>query len=190
VKKLLVIHGFNSSPQSQKARQTVTFMQAHHSDVEVVCPQLQTSPLAAMAQLEEIINSAPQACWYLTGSSLGGYFATYLAEKYQLKAVLINPAVTPYLLLADYIGVQQQPYTGESYEITAEHMRDLKAFDIEQLSDKNRFMVMVQTGDEVLDYRQAVAKYQGCHLEVQAGGDHSFINFTAMLPAIVGFFQF
>ncbi|WOH37199.1 YqiA/YcfP family alpha/beta fold hydrolase [Thalassotalea fonticola] len=187
-KKILVIHGFNSSPQSFKAQLTKQYIRQHLSHVDVVCPQLLSNPNAAIAQLMDIIDNDKQCQWHLTGSSLGGFFATYLAAKYNLKAVLINPAIRPYELLEDILGEQINPYTKEVYQVTLEHMQHLKAFEIDKINAKN-FLVMVQTGDEVLDYQQAVDKYQHCQLCVQQGGDHSFINFDEMLPDIVNFFQ-
>ncbi|MDG1733247.1 MAG: YqiA/YcfP family alpha/beta fold hydrolase [Thalassotalea sp.] len=188
-KKILVIHGFNSSPQSLKAQLTVQYMQDNYPEIDVVVPQLLSTPELAIKQLCQIIEAENNIDWYFTGSSLGGYFATYLVSKYKRPAVLINPAVTPYLLLADYIGEQENPYTGEVYQVTKEHMQQLKLIESE-ICQQKMFFVMVQTGDEVLDYQQAVAKYGNCKLEVQQGGDHSFINFEQMLPKISSFFQF
>ncbi len=185
---LLYIHGFNSSPQSTKAKLTIEYFQHLHGDVNIHCPQLLSSPNAAIAQLDEIINSALGAKWIIIGSSLGGYFATYLAEKYQLQAVLVNPAVKPYALLNDFLGEQINPYTHERYQVEEQHIVDLKLLKQQEISKKN-YLVMVQTGDEVLDYQQAVEKYQHCHLIVQEGGDHSFINYQAMLPQISVFFN-
>lgn len=186
--KILVIHGFNSSPQSYKAIVIKDYMATHYPKVEVICPQLISNPQAAIRQLCDIINGDRQCRWVLTGSSLGGYFATYLSDKYNIPAVLINPAVKPYELLAGIIGEQTNPYTNEVYQVTAEHMQQLKTFERDAILIKN-FFVMVQTGDEVLDYQQAVEKYQQCQLVIQQGGDHSFINFDKMLPDIVKFLQ-
>ncbi len=183
---ILYIHGFNSSPLSMKAELTKAYLATHFPHVEFVCPQLMSSPNAAIAQLEEIIQSRPDTQWQFIGSSLGGYFSTYFAQKYQQQAVLVNPAVKPYLLLADVIGWQTNPYTNERYQVTAEHMEQLKALEQEKITE-NLYQVMVQTGDEVLDYRLAADKYQNCELIVQQGGDHSFINFSDMLPAIANF---
>ena len=186
--KILVIHGFNSSPQSLKAQITEQYIGQHFPHIEVICPQLLSNPNAAIQQLCDIIDSDKQCQWYITGSSLGGFFATYLVDKYDLKAALINPAIKPYNLLADIVGEQTNPYTGEVYQVTLEHMYHLKAFEIDKITAKN-FLVMVQTGDEVLDYQHAVEKYQQSHLCIQRGGDHSFVNFEKMMPEIVEFFQ-
>jgi len=186
---LLYLHGFNSSPNSLKAQQTKRYFVQQHPQVNVICPQLNTSPNAVVKQIESIISTYPQDNWLLMGSSLGGYFATYLAEKYLLPAVLINPAVKPYELMEDYIGEQINPYTGECYQVNASFITDLKALDQKHLSRKNNYFVMVQTGDEVLDYQQAVEKYKNKQLCVQQGGDHSFVDYDKMLPQITKFFQ-
>ena len=197
-KNILYIHGFNSSSYSLKAEQTRRYFHENFPEVNFVCPQLATSPNAAISQLEHILRAksidfTSNETWFLIGSSLGGYFAHYLANKFQLLAVLINPAIKPFTLLKDYIGEQKNTYTNTVYQVTEQHMIDLKAieqsapsFDDEQ---KNNYLVMVQTGDEVLDYQQAVGKFQHCRLIVEQGGDHSFIDFDEKLPIIADFLQ-
>ncbi len=198
-KNILYIHGFNSSPLSIKAEQTRRYFLKNFPEVNFICPQLATSPNEAILQLEHIIDSSNKTessehdIWFVIGSSLGGYFSTYLASKYQFPAILINPAVKPFELLEDYIGEQKNPYTNIVYQVTEQHMFDLKAiernapsFDEEQ---KNNYLVMVQTGDEVLDYQLAVEKFQHCRLIVEQGGDHSFIGFDKKLPMIADFLQ-
>lgn len=191
-KSILYIHGFNSSPNSLKAEQTRLFFKENFPEIRFVCPQIATSPSEAILQLEKILGLATDDVWYLMGSSLGGYFAHYLANKYQLLAVLINPAITPYALLEDYIGEQVNPYTNITYQVTELHMVDLKTIDQCAISfddkQKNNYLVMVQTGDEVLDYQQAVDKFQHCRLIIEQGGDHSFVGFDKKLPMIADFF--
>jgi len=203
-KNILYIHGFNSSPLSLKAEQTRKYLAKHYPEVAFFCPQLASTPVKAITQLEQLIekysskenNSKSNSLnvqWYLIGSSLGGYFSCYLATKYNCSAVLVNPAIRPYELLNDYIGEQVNPYTEEVYQVTEDHIQQLQA--LEQAAptidgkEKNNYLVMVQTGDEVLNYQQAVEKYQHCRLIVQEGGDHSFINFDNCLPTISDYFQ-
>ena len=193
-KNILYIHGFNSSPLSVKAEQTRLYFYNNHPKVHFHCPQLVSNPKGAINQLEQIIESSQNgSLWYFMGSSLGGYFASYLSEKYNFPSVLINPAIKPFELLKDYIGEQVNPYTEEVYQVTTKHMIDLKAieskspsFDMQQ---KNNYLVMVQTDDEVLNYQEAVEKYHHCKLLIEQGGDHSFVNFEQHLPAIADFFQ-
>ncbi len=185
---VLYIHGFNSSPLSMKAELTRQYFVSNYPEVKFYCPQVAASPNAAIKQLENIITLASNSTWLVMGSSLGGYFATYLAEKYQLQAVLINPAVKPFDLMQAYLGEQVNPYTQERYQIKDQHIADLKALEQEKIS-KNNYLVMVQTGDEVLDYQQAVEKYRHCQLVIEQGGDHSFIDYENILPTIALFFN-
>ncbi len=186
---VIYLHGFNSSPQSMKAVMTQQYFQQHFPEVSFYCPQIVSDPKGAVAQITALVETIiPQHQCYFIGSSLGGYFATYFAEKYTSKAVLINPAVKPYELLQEYLGEQINPYTKEIYHVTENFIDDLKGLEQNQLQDKDNYFVMVQTGDEVLDYQQAVAKYQNHHLLIQQGGDHSFIDYDKMLPQITAFF--
>lgn len=187
---VLFIHGFNSSPLSLKAQQTQQYLAEHFPRVKFYCPQVATTPQKAIEQLEQYFTAKPSESnnWAVIGSSLGGYFSTYLSETFGIKAVLINPAVKPYELLADYAGEQVNPYTQEKYFVEAGYLEDLKALEKTKIT-KNNYMVMVQTGDEVLDYQQAVEKFNGCQLIVQHGGDHSFVDYKNMLPQIVEFLQ-
>ena len=193
-KNILYIHGFNSSPLSIKAELTRQYVAENYQGVGFFCPQLATTPAKAIKQLEQLIEQhGSKVQWYLIGSSLGGYFASYLTGKYGCLAVLVNPAIKPYELLHDYIGEQVNPYTQVVYQVTEDHMQQLQDLEQEAPSitsrQKNNYLVMVQTGDEVLNYQQAVEKYQHCRLIVQEGGDHSFINFDKCLPPIINYFQ-
>ncbi len=193
-KNILYIHGFNSSPLSLKAEQTRVFIEQEFPQVNFFCPQVVSNPQGAIEQLEDIIQSSPvNSLWYLIGSSLGGYFASYLSEKYDVPCVLVNPAIKPFELLVDYLGEQVNPYTEEVYQVTNEHMLVLKSIESKAPSftsqEKNNYLVMVQTDDEVLNYQQAVEKYQHCRLIVEQGGDHSFVGFEQHLSEIADFFQ-
>ncbi len=193
-KIILYIHGFNSSPLSIKAEQTRQYLCKHFPQVHFYCPQLASNPKEAINQLEHIIQSSQtNTSWYLMGSSLGGYFASYLSEKYNYPSVLINPAIKPFELLKDYLGEQVNPYTGEVYQVTRDHMIELKVIEPKSpsfdMQKKNNYLVMVQTDDEVLNYQQAVEKYQHCRLVIEQGGDHSFVDFEQHLPTIADFFQ-
>ena len=124
----------------------------------------------------------------LIGSSLGGYFSTYLAEKYNLKAVLINPAVEPYRLMKNYIDVDLSNYhTDQHYRLNKEHIEQIRALEVQRLQRLENYWLMVQTEDETLDYKAAVQKYKGCRQLVEEGGDHSFQNFERWLPEVFEF---
>jgi predicted esterase YcpF (UPF0227 family) len=182
---ILYLHGFRSSPASVKARQLGADMAARGLAHRFACPALSPVPATAIAQAEALIATADSPVT-VVGSSLGGYYATWLAERHDLQAVLINPAVVAHLSLADYLGPQSNLYTGEVFELTAEHIAQLKAMEIPAPAPQ-RYLLLVEEGDEVLDYRQAVARYAGARQVVLPAGDHSFTRFTDYIPTILAF---
>jgi predicted esterase YcpF (UPF0227 family) len=184
---LIYLHGFNSSPQSTKARQLQARLQAIGRGGEYACPALPHRPAQAIALLEREMSTAPPASITLVGSSMGGYYATWLAETHGVRAVLVNPAITPHLGLRAYLGTQTNLYTGAPYELTEQHLGELQALWVERPTRPERYYLMVTTGDEVLDYREAVEKYVGAkHLVVQ-GSDHGFAEFEQYLDSVLEF---
>lgn len=185
---LLYIHGFNSSPQSHKAAATRAWLAAQYPGIAFRCPFLSPYPERAMAQLQEEI-AALTGPLYLAGSSMGGFYATWLAARHGARAVLINPAVQPWLGRDHLLGPQANHHTGEIAIIEPEHLEQLRAWEIDLLPRPQDLLVLLQTGDEVLDYRLAAEKYRACKLVIEPGGDHGFQNFERHLPAIIDFFQ-
>ena len=183
---ILYLHGFRSSPQSHKARQLMAHMASRGLLDRFWCGQLPVSPAQAIAAVEKEIAAAATPVT-LVGSSLGGYYATHLAEKHGLRAVLINPAVLAHLSLAEFVGQQTNLYTGEVFEFRPEYIEEMRAMAVPRISQPGNFLLMVETGDEVLDYRKAVAAYAGCGQVVLEGGDHSFKRFGEYLDAILEF---
>ncbi len=181
---ILYIHGFNSSAQSFKARLISERMAALGRAAEFGCPDLDHRPAYAMVQLEAVLAKFPDAV--LVGSSLGGFYATYLAETRGLRAVLVNPAVRPYDLLRDFVGSQQNLYTGGEYRFTAQHIAELRALEVPRITPA-RYLLLVTTGDELLDYRHAAARYAGCEQIVIPGGDHGFSGFADYLDPVLAF---
>jgi uncharacterized protein len=185
--RVIYLHGFNSSPDSQKARLFTDYCHAQGLR-DVLVPALSHDPARAMRSIEECLGANGANVALLVGSSLGGYYATCLAERHGLKAALINPAVAPCEHLPrEIIGRHRNQYTHDEYEFTLEHVDFLRTLNVEQISDPARYLLLVQTGDRTLDYRLAVKLYSGCHQVVQEGGSHSFENFAAVLPTILQF---
>lgn len=184
---LFYIHGFNSSPLSAKARLLGDAVRSH-GHVRYHVPTLPYDPQKAVAILADAIEQCLPEAVGLVGSSLGGFYGTWAAEKYDLPLVLINPAVRPYQLLKDYLGENENIYTGEKYSFTEAHIQCLKALDVEPVTRHSRYLLLTQTGDEVLDYRQAVAKYAGCRQIVEPGGSHGFDGFERHLDTLFAFF--
>lgn len=184
---LLYIHGFNSSPLSYKARVTHDYCANLGMSDAIAVPELPHEPGRAIAELAEIVEAQTQPV-ALIGSSLGGYYATWLAERYDLRAALINPAVNPAKLWQEHLGENRNFYSGRRYHITTEHVEQMRGLRIDPLQRPDNFLLLVQTGDETLDYRLAVDKYKSCTSIIQDGGNHSFVNYAAMLPDIFRFF--
>ena len=181
---LLYIHGLNSSAMSKKATQLAELMTHLGLAEQLRVPELHHHPRQAIAQLEAAIKELGGRP-LLVGSSLGGYYATHLAERHGLKAVLINPAVNPHQLFDGFLGTQTNLYTGETWELTHDHVAALAELEVPAPQDPQRIQVWLQTGDETLDYRRAQAFYQACALRIEAGGDHGFQGFAQKMPTLL-----
>lgn len=181
---IIYLHGFRSSKRSLKARQLSDYLSIHAPAESLWCEDLNCSPTLAIQQIEDAIHRCSQKP-LLVGSSLGGYYATYLAELHDLKAVLINPACEAADLLAPCVGPQRNIYTGEVFELTQEHIDDLRRIHVHKLTLPERFWVLLETDDEVLDYRQAIKFYRGARFSVIEGGNHGFESFPEFLPEIL-----
>jgi uncharacterized protein len=183
---IVYLHGFNSSPLSIKAR----LMEARMAELDALdllaCPALPHAPNEAIAAVEVLLPDDPSQVTFV-GSSLGGFYATHLAEKHGARAVLINPAVKPHLLLAPYVGEQENLYTKARWTLTAQHLAQLQALEVEPVTRPERYMLLIETGDDVLDWRLAVAKYAGARQVIVEGGDHGFASFTDHVDAILRF---
>ena len=183
---ILYLHGFNSAPQSHKAQAMHRYMAARGLGARFVCPALPHHPDEAIALVERAIAAQAADGVTLVGSSLGGFYATHLAERLALRAVLLNPAVRPGRDLESYLGVQRNLYTGAEYELTRAHLDAWRRLDVAAVHPE-RYLLIVETGDEVLDYRAAVAHYPGARHTVLEGGDHSFTRWGDYLDPILQF---
>jgi predicted esterase YcpF (UPF0227 family) len=183
---LIYIHGFNSSALSLKAGLVRKRMVELGRGNEFFCPELPDRPRNAVALLDDLVRDSTAASPALIGSSLGGYYATWLAERHHLRAVLVNPAVRPYELLGPALGMQTNLYTGVRYELTADHLEELRELEVATVRPE-RYLLLVSTGDEVLDYRRAVEKYRGSEKIIHEGGDHGFSDFERHLGRVLAF---
>jgi predicted esterase YcpF (UPF0227 family) len=181
---ILYIHGFNSSSGSSKAHQLRDWLKAQGRENEFACPDLPHQPSKALALLEGILASSPTPV-RLIGSSLGGFYATVLAaRRSSVKAALVNPAVHPQFLLRDALGPNRNYYTEETYDFTQGYLDELAGLDLSQPGHPENLLLLVETGDDVLDYRDAVNYYRECHQMIFQGGDHGFTRFAGLLPFI------
>lgn len=187
---LLYIHGFLSSPRSAKAQATQSWLRYNRPQWHYQCPFLSPHAEQAKATLDGLAMQLEGEQVYLVGSSLGGFWATYLAELHGFRAVLINPAVQPQARFADLVGQPLKNFhTGEPCVLQKHDIAVMAQCDPPALNDLDLYWLMVQTGDQTLDYSDAVARYRGCRQTVEAGGDHSFVGYESWLAEMVEFFE-
>ncbi|MCW8090544.1 YqiA/YcfP family alpha/beta fold hydrolase [Alteromonas sp. ASW11-130] len=190
MQEILYLHGFLSSPESQKAMQAREYFAEFHPEVKVHFPHLPDVPSKVSEQLlgyvEKNLKGVENGLRVI-GSSMGGFLATWLVEKFGGKAVLINPAVKPFELLQDYLGSHINPYSKESFTLDEEDITFLRQLDTPAVTQPSRYRVMLQTGDETLNYKDAESKYQHSLLVIEEGGDHSFQGFENHLDEIARF---
>lgn len=188
ISHLLYLHGFRSSPQSAKARQVGAWMAAHRPEVAWCCPQLPPSPAEAWALITSALDGWPRdARLGVIGSSLGGYYATAVAERLApgARAVLLNPAVAPARDLARYIGEITAWHSDERLYFRAEYIDELRALEGDPLTAPSRYLAVVAQGDELLDWREMQARYASARLRVVEGSDHALSDFDDHLPAVL-----
>lgn len=186
---IIYLHGFNSTGDSAKGR----FLKKNLLNISVLTPTYHYDPRRAIPCLEKLIqeNLSPEKPLMLIGSSLGGYYAQYLSRRFKLKTVLINPALMPLTTLSDYLGENTNFYTGEKYKLTQTHLNALLRLDIpDPCTRPVPTLLLLDKGDEILDYRVAVARYQDCsEIVMFNGGDHQFQHMTEALPLIQAFYD-
>ncbi len=184
---IIYIHGFNSSPASHKSGQLRDRLRTLGREAEFRCPPLSHRPAEAIATLEAEVRRAGADATVLVGSSLGGFYATWFTETYGCRSVLVNPAITPQEGLRGYLGPQRNTYTGENYTLTEAHLAQLASLYVPRIERKERYLLLQTTGDEVLDWRSAVDRYEGCRQVVIHGGDHGFGQFDQYLEIVLEF---
>ncbi|MBC7958035.1 MAG: esterase [Cytophagales bacterium] len=184
---LLYLHGFRSSPQSTKARRMAAWMQAHAPRLTWWCPQLPPSPREAIELLIHEVTAWPADRMAIVGSSLGGFYATVLAERLGCKAALLNPAIEPARDLARHIGETTAWHSEERFFFLAEYVDQLRDMAPAELTHLSRYFALIAKGDEVLDWREMSARYRGGHLRIVEGSDHALTDFDTHLPHLLHF---
>lgn len=185
---LLYLHGFRSSPQSTKARQMAALMAEGFAQVQWWCPQLPPSPHAAAALIAQGTAHWPADTSAVIGSSLGGFYATWIAAQRGWRAVLLNPAVDPARDLSRYIGEHTSWHDpAERFFFAPEFVEELRALAVARLVHPERFMALIAKGDEVLDWREMTARYPGAQQTVLEGGDHALSDFAQHIPQVLAF---
>ncbi len=191
---ILYLHGFRSSPKSFKAQLMAQAIKDHGLEHMWYCPQLPPSPAQALNQCREWIqttaakhNLTPKHDLTIIGSSLGGYYASSLAEEIQCRAVVLNPSINPMKTLKDYIGTLTYYHSDEPFEFRPEHLKELEAIAPPKPSDPSRYYLLACTGDEILDWREMADWFKGSHGRVIEGSDHGISDFEKYMPDVLNF---
>jgi predicted esterase YcpF (UPF0227 family) len=186
VSHILYLHGFRSSPRSFKARVVQDRLASLGRARELVCPQLPASPKAAMDLVLTLVERHADSL-AVVGSSLGGFYATWLAERFGCRAVVINPAVDPLKDLEKHVGVTTAWHSDEPFEFKRAYIDELAALKIGRITRPERYFLLAATGDEVLDYRDMVAHYAGAHQHIIQGSDHAIPEFAQYVDEVLAF---
>jgi uncharacterized protein len=184
---VLYLHGFRSSPRSFKARVVHERMAAAGRGDKLICPHLPASPREAIRLALLLAERHAPNKLAIIGSSLGGYYATWLAERLDCPAVVINPAVAPFKDLEQQVGVGTQWHSDEPFEFRREYIDELAEFRVERITRPERYFLLAATGDEVLDYRTMVAHYAGARQHIIDGGDHAISDFPRYVDEVLAF---
>lgn len=187
---LVYLHGFRSSPRSSKAVMTgdaVNTISTAHDSYEFYCPQLLASPKQSMDMVMAYIDQAKFDRLVVVGSSLGGFYANFLAERYGCKAVSLNPAVRAPRELAPHVGMMTSYDSEEPFDFRPEYIDELKALQVEKISSPSRYFLIAAKGDELLDWKEMVQFYEGANQLVLEGSDHGIADYADHLPKVIRF---
>ncbi len=184
---ILYLHGFRSSPNSRKAQQLLALMRARGLEGDWLCPQLPASPRAAAEIALAAAQLEPADKLAVIGSSLGGYYATWLAERVGCRAVLLNPAIRPFDDLKAHLGRQPVYFSDASIDMKPEYLDELLALDTPAITRPERYFLVAATGDEVIDWRAMAEKYAACRQHVIEGSNHEISDFALYAGEVLAF---
>jgi predicted esterase YcpF (UPF0227 family) len=184
---ILYLHGFRSSPVSFKARVVQKALEDAGRAEELICPQLPASPKEAIDLALRLAGSHAPGNLAIIGSSLGGFYATWLAERLGVRAVLLNPSVNPLKNLEHHVGITTAWHSDEPFEFRREYIDELAALRVDAITRPERYFLLAATGDEVLDYRDMVAHYAGAKQHVIEGSDHAISEFPQYVDDVLAF---
>jgi uncharacterized protein len=184
---IIYLHGFRSSPASRKATMLCEAMAARERVDEYLCPALPASPARAIEETVRLVQGIARERLALIGSSLGGYYATWLAEHFGCRAVLLNPAIRPQDDLAKHLGVQPVYFSDASIDFRPEYLAELEAIDTPTITRPERYLLIAATGDAVIDYRAMTRKYAGARQIVVEGSDHELSDFAHYMDEVLEF---
>ena len=189
---LVYLHGFRSSPNSSKAVMTgeaVRALSTADNAYEWYCPQLLASPRESMDMVTAYIDQSKADRIVIIGSSLGGFYTNYLAEKYQCKGVVLNPAVFAARELEPHVGLMTAYDSDEPFDFKSQYIDELKSLQVAFITKPERYFLIAAKGDELLDWQEMVAFYEGAKQLVLEGSDHGIADYANHLPLVLDFIK-
>ena len=188
-KTILYFHGFASSSDSNKAKIIRSYISKISSNTKIIIPDLNNNFQKAISQIELLIKNNDKPISFI-GSSLGGYFAAYFADIYNAKAILVNPAIPPLRGFDDYLGENKNYSTGEKFNIKKEDIKFLRGLSKKEYINKENTLILMESGDEVLPYKETSEYFKGCYIDIVFGGSHSYESMQKKLKKISDFLNF
>lgn len=189
---LVYLHGFRSSPNSTKAVMTGEAMRTlstRQNNYEWYCPQLLASPKESMDMVIKHIDQSQLDRMVIIGSSLGGFYTNYLAEKYQCKGIVLNPAVYAARELEPHIGMMTAYDSEEPFDFKAEYIDQLRALQVNAITNPERYFLIAAKGDALLDWKEMAAFYPGAMKLILEGSDHGIADYATHLPSVIDFIK-
>jgi predicted esterase YcpF (UPF0227 family) len=187
-KTILYFHGFASSSNSNKAKILKKYISKNYKNAEIIIPDIDNNFKLAVNQIHDLIDNAKHPIVFI-GSSLGGYYASYFSSKFKTKSVLINPAIPPLKDFEMYLGENENYSTGKKFIITPEDIRYIRKMSYKKYSNAENTYVLLESGDEVLNYKEAAKYFSGSYLDIIYGGSHSYESLDEKLKNIVNFIE-
>ena len=186
IKTILYFHGFASSSDSDKARIIKSYISKVSKKINMITPDLSNNFKEANNQINKLIDENKKDYVFM-GSSLGGYYANFFGSINNSKVILINPAIPPLKGFEEYLGENQNYSTGEKFIVTKEDIKFLRSLEIKKLNNQKNILVLLESGDEVLNFIETVKYFQGSNIDITFGGNHSYESVNTKLEKIVKF---
>ena len=187
-KTILYFHGFKSSSESSKAQEFKNFISRYTKNTKIIIPDLDNNFEKAHQQIEKLISDNGPEILFM-GSSLGGYSALYYAQIHKVKTVLINPAIPPLNDFDIYLGENENYATGEKFIIAKDDISFIRSLHHTKIKNSENILVLLESGDEILDYIETTSYFRASYIDIVYGGDHSYASLKSKHNKIVNFLK-
>ena len=185
---ILYFHGFKSSSDSTKAKDLHKFISRRTRNTILITPNIHDNFHDAHDQIINLIESNQPKIFFM-GSSLGGYYASFFSQKFNKKAVLINPAIPPLKDFEMHLGKNKNYSNGNKFIITKNDIDYIRSLSYKKILKPKNLMILLESGDEILNYNDTSSYFSGSHIDILYGGDHSYSSFKEKFNKIQDFLK-